>query len=341
MKIVLDIFGGDNSPYAPIDGAVDFLKDIRDDSVTVVLSGDEKLISDYLSQKQINDPRIEILHAPDEVTCHDEPTAVVRQKPESSMVRGIKAVAQGEADGLVSAGSTGALFAGSLSRIKRIPGIIRPCLPTEAPNLAGGYTVLCDSGANADCTPEFLLQFALLGSCYVRAMYGKEHPRVGLISNGTEDEKGNALTRDAHALLRQAQNINFVGNVEARELFTGDTDVFVCDGFTGNVVLKTIEGSIKVFGGMLKQEIMSSLISKLGGLLIKKSITNLKKRFDYREVGGAPLLGIRSCVIKAHGSSNARAFCMALHQAKKYIEHDVTGAISREISSLNTDDITE
>ena len=332
MRIILDIYGGDNSPYAPIDGAIEFLSLCTDESVHVVLCGDEKLIADYLTKKHVKSDRIEILHAPDEVTCHDEPTSVLRAKPESSMVKGIRTVADKEADGIVSAGSTGALFATSISRVKRIPGIARPCLPTEVPNLKGGYTLLCDSGANANCTPEFLLQFAQLGTCYMRAMHGIENPSVGLVCNGTEDEKGNELTREAHKLLAESDKINFAGNVEARELFSGDTDVFVCDGFTGNVMLKTIEGSIKTFGKMLKDEITSSLISKLGGLFIKKSIGRLKKRFDYREVGGVAILGLRGCVIKAHGSSNSRAFCMALMQAKNMIEKDVAGEVAKELS---------
>ena len=337
MKLVLDIYGGDNSPYAQIDGAVDFLHDC-DSFFSIILSGDENEIREYLQKKGISDKRIEILHAPDQVTCHDEPTSVVRQKPESSLVRAIQKVAAKEADGIVSSGSTGALFAGSLSRIKRIPGIVRPALPTEMPNLKGGYTLLCDSGANSDCTAEFLYQFGILGSCYMRAMYGLDNPSVGLIANGTEDEKGNALTKEANMLMREAPNINFIGNVETREMFSGDVNVFVCDGFTGNVVLKTIEGSIKTFGSMLKAEIMSSFTSKLGGLLIKGGLSRLKKRFDYREVGGAPLLGINGCVIKAHGSSDARAVYMALKQAKRYIENDVVGAVTKEIAAIHKDD---
>ncbi|MBQ9949624.1 MAG: phosphate acyltransferase PlsX [Clostridia bacterium] len=332
MKIVLDIYGGDNSPYAPIDGAVDFIR-CKDD-VTVILSGDENTIRSYLDSKGIHEKRLEILHAPDEITCHDEPTSVVRKKPESSMVRAVKCVADGEAQGVVSSGSTGALYAASLSRIKRIHGITRPALTPELPTVHGGHALLADCGANADCIPEFLTQFALMGTAYMRAIYGIESPRIALLSNGTEEEKGNALTREAHLLLKN-MNLNFTGNAEAREIFSGDADVYVCDGFTGNILLKTIEGTAKAMTTLLKAELMSSFKSKMGGLLIKTKMSNFKKKFDYREIGGSPLLGINGCVIKAHGSSDAKAYKNALEQAYTFIARDVKGEICRELEKLN------
>ena len=333
MKIALDIYGGDNSPYAPIDGAIQFIRNIKDDSVSVILTGDENLIKKYLEEKSVKTDRIEIVHAPDEITCHDEPTSIVRKKPESSMVKAIRCVADGEAQGVVSSGSTGALYAGSLSRIKRIRGITRPALTPELPTVTGGKILLVDSGANADCIPEFLTQFALMGNAYMKAIYGIQEPRITLLSNGTEDEKGNNLTCEAHALLREMP-INFIGNSEAREVFSGNADVVVCDGFTGNILLKSVEGTVKAVTVMLKAELMSSVKSKIGALLIKDKMKNFKKKFDYREIGGAPLLGINGCVIKAHGTSDAKAYEKALEQAYIFIKKDVVNEITAELDNM-------
>lgn len=332
MKIALDIYGGDNSPYAPIEGAAEFIKNFRDRTVSVILTGDEALINKILDEKKLSRERLEIVHAPDEITCHDEPTSIVRKKPDSSMVKAIKCVADGEAQGVVSSGSTGALYAGSLSRIKRIAGITRPALTPELPAVTGSKVLLVDSGANADCIPEFLTQFAVMGNAYMRALHGIEKPRIALLSNGTEDEKGNTLTREAHALLKDMP-INFLGNFEAREVFSGDIDVIVCDGFTGNILLKSIEGTVKAMTTLLKAELMSSFKSKLGGLLISDKMRSFKKKFDYREVGGAPLLGINGCVIKAHGTSDATAYRNALEQAYNFIATDVLGEITRELAA--------
>lgn len=333
MKIILDIYGGDNSPYAPIDGAIKFLNESRHNDVKIVLSGDESIIKDYLAKRQFNSHRLEILHAPDEVTCHDIPTQVVRQKPNSSMVQALRFVADKNAQGIVSSGSTGALYAGALLTIKRIRGITRPALTPLIPTVKDTQVLLIDSGANADCTPEYLAQFALMGDCYMQSVCGLKKPRIALVNNGTEAEKGNALTRSAYTLLSDMP-INFVGNIEAREALSGDADVLVCDGFTGNILLKSVEGTAKAFSTILKQELMSTLKSKIGALLIKNRMRNFKKRLDYRETGGAPLLGINGCVIKAHGSSDATAYMNALKQAYNFIYSDVVGRISNEISQV-------
>lgn len=337
MKIVLDIYGGDNSPYAPIDGAVRFIKENGHDDTIVILAGDEKLIKSYFSEKNYTFDGIEILHAPDEVTCHDEPTRALRKKPDSSLAKAILAVASGDAQGIVSSGSTGVLFAGSLEKIKRIRGITRPALTPLLPTLKGTQTLLIDSGANADCTPEYLAQFALMGSAYMHALLGISDPKVTLISNGTEDEKGNTLTLSAHKLLR-SMPINFIGNSEARDVLSGNADVLVCDGFTGNILLKTLEGSVKAVTTALKEELMSTRKSKIGALLIRDRMKSFKKKFDYRETGGAPILGINGCVIKAHGSSDATAYKNALEQAHSFIMRDVVGQITHAIANVKNND---
>ena len=333
MKIALDIYGGDNSPYAPIDGAAEFLKVHSGEDIKVLLSGDESLIRRYMSEKGYPTENIEILNAPTEITCHDDPMTAVRSMPDSSMMTAIKAVSEGKADAVVSSGSTGALYMGSILKLKRIKGVSRPALTPLLPTLKNTSTLLIDSGANADCKPEQLAQFAVIGSAYMQAFFGIESPRVALVCNGTEDEKGNVLTKEAHALIKDLP-INFVGNVESREALSGNVDVLVCDGFTGNVLLKSIEGTVKAFSSILQSELKSSFISMIGALLVKGRLSNIKKRFDYREVGGAMLLGLSGCVIKAHGSSDATAYKNALEKAKTFTEHDTIGIMTRKMESI-------
>lgn len=332
MRIVVDAFGGDNSPFAAVKGSINFLNQHSDLGVEIVLSGDEEVLKKEISKLEFSSDKLTILHAPEVISSHEQPSLAVKQKANSSMIKAINMVAAKEADCVVSSGNTGALLVGSLLKIKRISGIKRPALCPIMPTTNGSQVLLIDGGANVDCTPEQLVQFAIMGSKYMGGVNKLENPRIALISNGTEDEKGNELTKATNELLR-AMPINFVGNCECRDILFGDFDVCVCDGFVGNVILKTIEGSVSAFGSILKQELMSGYISKIAALFIKKNMKRFKKRFDYKEVGGAPLLGVNGGVIKAHGSSDDRAFYNAIIQAYKFVSGDVVAKITADMAS--------
>ena len=330
MKIAVDIFGGDNSPSALIDGCVDAAK-LYDD-VEFIFTGDERIITDYMSEKGYGSSRISIIDAPETITCGEQPTVAIKRKKNLSLVKALELVASKEADAFVSAGSTGAVLAGATLIVRRIKGVKRPALAPVMPTVKGPV-LLIDCGANVDCKPNYLQQFAVMGSAYMKKVCGIDAPRVGLINNGAEAEKGNELTKSAYKLLENT-DINFVGNCEARYTMTGDYDVLVCDGFVGNAVLKCTEGVARSVMSIMKQELMASPITKLGALISKSGFKRVKKRMDYTEYGGAPLLGINGCIIKAHGSSNAKAITSAIGQARSYCIGDVTAAIQRGIEAL-------
>ena len=330
MKIAVDIFGGDNSPSALIDGCVDAAK-LYDD-VEFVFTGDERIITDYMSEKGYGSSRISIIDAPETITCGEQPTVAIKRKKNSSLVKALELVASKEADAFVSAGSTGAVLAGATLIVRRIKGVKRPARAPVMPTVKGPV-LLIDCGANVDCKPNYLQQFAVMGSAYMKKVCGIDAPRVGLINNGAEAEKGNELTKSAYKLLENT-DINFVGNCEARYTMTGDYDVLVCDGFVGNAVLKCTEGVARSVMSIMKQELMASPITKLGALISKSGFKRVKKRMDYTEYGGAPLLGINGCIIKAHGSSNAKAITSAIGQVRSYCIGDVTAAIQRGIEAL-------
>lgn len=330
MKIAVDIFGGDNSPSALIDGCVDAAK-LYDD-VEFIFTGDERIITDYMSEKGYGSSRISIIDAPETITCGEQPTVVIKRKKNSSLVKALELVASKEADAFVSAGSTGAVLAGATLIVRRIKGVKRPALAPVMPTVKGPV-LLIDCGANVDCKPNYLQQFAVMGSAYMKKVCGIDAPRVGLINNGAEAEKGNELTKSAYKLLENT-DINFVGNCEARYTMTGDYDVLVCDGFVGNAVLKCTEGVARSIMSIIKQELMASPVTKLGALISRAGFKRVKKRMDYTEYGGAPLLGINGCIIKAHGSSNAKAITSAIGQARSYCIGDVTAAIQSGIEAL-------
>lgn len=330
MKIAVDIFGGDNSPSALIDGCVEAAK-LYDD-VEFIFTGDERIITDYMSEKGYGSSRISIIDAPETITCGEQPTVAIKRKKNSSLVKALELVASKEADAFVSAGSTGAVLAGATLIVRRIKGVKRPALAPVMPTVKGPV-LLIDCGANVDCKPNYLQQFAVMGSAYMKKVCGIDAPRVGLINNGAEAEKGNELTKSAYKLLENT-DINFVGNCEARYTMTGDYDVLVCDGFVGNAVLKCTEGVARSVMSIMKQELMASPITKLGALISKSGFKRVKKRMDYTEYGGAPMLGINGCIIKAHGSSNAKAITSAIGQARSYCIGDVTAAIQSGIEAL-------
>ena len=342
MRIILDAMGGDNAPQAPVIGALQAAKDF---GAQIILVGRGEEILSVMRAQGYNDlpEGIEIAHADEVVDMHDDPANVIRKKKNSSMVIGLKMLSDGLGDAFVSAGSTGALLTGATLIVKRVKGIRRAAMGPTMPNKAGGKTVILDCGANAECTPEFLLQFGLVGAIYAKKCLGVENPRIGLLNIGTEDTKGTPLQKEAYALLKDAGDrgiINFVGNTEARDVPMGAVDVIVCDGFAGNVLLKSIEGTAMFMGSLISKMFKKNILSKLSAALVMKDIKAFKKLLDYREIGGTPFLGIRKSVIKAHGSSDALAFRNAIHQAMNTpdISKELEEGLAMLSNKENTDD---
>ena len=315
MRIFVDAMGGDLAPQAPVEGTVEALR--RNPELTVTLAGIVPEIEKYLAGADDVRSRITLLDAPEVITNHESPVMGVRKKTKSATVMGMLAVRDKEADGFVSAGSTGAVLAGGMFRLGRIPGVERPALAPLMPN-GKGYFLLIDCGANVDCKPEYLTQF-------------------GIINIGAEDEKGNALVKDAFPMMAEAP-YHFVGSVEARDLFSDIADVCVADGFAGNLVLKTMEGVAMFMLKTMKQELMADTRSKIGAALAKPALRRLKHTLDYTEVGGAPLLGVQGAVVKAHGSSNAHAFSCAIDQAIKMVNGHVVEIIEKGVAKMNSQD---
>ena len=324
MRILIDAMGGDHAPNAIVQGAVDAAKEFN---VQVVLIGKGETILKSLSDLGLETlPKgVEIANADDVVDMHDDPATVIRTRKDSSMVVGMRMLAEGEGDAFISAGSTGALLSAATLIVKRVKGIRRAAFCPEIPT--DNKTLLIDCGANSECTPEFLLQFAYLGTVYAEQVQGKTNPSVGLLNIGAEETKGTALHQEVYGLLKKAHDqglINFAGNVEARDVPLGAVDVVVADGFSGNILLKSIEGTASFMAQMMKSMFKKNLLTKLSALACKSGIATLKKRMDYREIGGTMLLGITKPVIKAHGSSDARAIRSAVRQAMEAAKSDLT-----------------
>ena len=326
MKIFIDAFGGDYSPEEIVKGAITSVNLIPD--VEIILTGDKEKIENILKQENYSGDRIEIVHAPDVISNDESPTMAIRRKTESSLVKALTLLKErDDIIGMISAGSTGAVLSGGLFIVGRMQGVKRPALSPFLPTVTGGKTLLIDCGANVDCKPEYLVQFAIMGSIYVKAMLGIENPRVGLISNGVEDHKGNEQIHQTFELLKNTKDINFVGNMEAREMLSGDYDVLVADGFTGNVAMKSAEGTIKAFMQILKNEVADSgLKGKLGALMMKGVFKKIKARMNYTDVGGSPFLGLNKILIKSHGSSKAKTIYSCVLQVidiykSNYIEN--------------------
>ena len=336
MKIILDAMGGDLSPEAPVLGAIEAAKTYGAE-ITLVGRGQE--ILEVLRQHGVENlpAGVEIAHADDVVDMHDDPARVIHQRKNSSMVIGLKMLADGQGDAFVSAGSTGALLTGATLIVKRVKGIRRAAMAPSMPNKKGGKTVIVDCGANAECTPEFLLQFGIVGSAYAQNVLGIANPKVGLLNIGTEDSKGGELQKAAYALLKQAGEeglLNFVGNVEARGVPLGEVDVVVCDGFSGNVLIKSIEGTAMFMGSMLKRIFKKNALTKVGYLLCSSGVKEMMKMMDYREIGGTQFLGIKKPVIKAHGSSDALAFRNAVKQAMDAAECNISAELEEGLRAL-------
>lgn len=336
MKVILDAMGGDLAPEAAVLGALDANRDF---GAQVTLVGKSEEILEILRKSGCNNlpEGMEIAGAEDVVDMHDDPGKVIHQRKNSSMVIGLRMLAQGQGDAFVSAGSTGALLTGATLLVKRVKGIRRASMGPSMPNKKGGSTVIVDCGANAECTPEFLLQFGLVGSAYARKRLGVENPKVGLLNIGTEDSKGTQLQKDAYALLTEASQkglLNFVGNVEARDVPLGAVDVVVCDGFSGNVLLKSIEGTAMFVGSLMKKMFKKNALSKFGYLLCSSGVKDMMKLLDYHEIGGTQLLGIQKPVIKAHGASDRLAFRNAIRQALEAAENDITPELEEALALL-------
>ena len=330
MDILIDAFGGDNAPEEVIAGTIDALAE--KDGFRAVFVGKEEVISNLLTKYTFDKERVSIIDAPDVITCEEEPTVAVRRKPNSSICVAFKHLKEDEnAGAFVSAGSTGAVLVGATLKLGRIKGVNRPATSPILPTLIDGKNViLLDSGANADCKSINLIQFAIMGAAYAEAM-GVKEPKVALLSNGTEDEKGNMLIHETLPLLKQLKGINFVGNIEGRDILTGEYDVVVSDGFSGNIALKAIEGTVSMLLKILKNGINSSLKHKLGGLLLKDMFKDLKKKLDYNNHGGALFLGVNKAVIKAHGSSKRTAFKAAVLQAAHYATFNISNKITEKL----------
>ncbi|MEZ0482587.1 phosphate acyltransferase PlsX [Planococcus sp. SSTMD024] len=320
MKIAIDAMGGDNAPKEIIEGVKQALEAFSD--VEILLYGQEEKIDEYIKPQD----RLTIIHCTEVIEAEDDPVRSVRRKKDASMVRMAEAVKEGTADAAVSAGNTGALMSAGLFIVGRIDGVDRPALAPTLPTMDGKGFLMLDLGANADAKPEHLVQYAIMGSIYAEKVRGISNPTVGLLNIGTEEKKGNELTKAAFPLLKEAP-VNFIGNVESRDLLNGAADVVVTDGFTGNMVLKTIEGTAMNVFAMIKDVFMASTKTKIAAMLVKNDLSALKGMLDYSEYGGAGLFGLKAPVIKAHGSSNGTAFYNAIRQARTMVEHDVAGKI--------------
>lgn len=331
MRIILDGMGGDNAPGEIVRGAVEASKLIEDE---IVIVGDGDKIEFQLKKYKYSDEKISVKHASEVIENDDAPVRAVRRKKDSSMVVGLNMVKSGEGDLFISAGNTGALMAGALFNLGRIQGIDRPAIASIYPILGTKKpSLLVDAGANSECKPSNLLEFAMMGSIYMEKVLGRENPKIGLVNLGVEETKGSTLTKAAFGLLEKS-HLNFSGNIEAREVPLGGADVVVCDGFVGNVILKLTEGLAINIVNLLKKKFTENARAKMGAVLLSKKLRSLKEEFDYTEYGGAPILGVKGPVLKMHGSSNANAVKNSILKAIPFAEENVVGIISESVFEI-------
>lgn len=328
VVIALDAMGGDYAPEQTVKGAVEAVN--SSDEIRVILVGKQDMIAKELEKYEYAKEDIEVVHASEIIDMGDVPTVAIKDKKDSSLVVAMRLVREGKADALVSAGSTGALLVGGQLVVGRLKGIKRPPLAPFIPTTKG-FSLLIDCGANVDARPEHLVQFAQMGSIYYENVMGKKNPTVALLNIGTEEEKGNQLVKDTKPLMKECKNINYIGSVEARELVSGAADVIVCEAFVGNVVLKFFEGLALTLFGSLKEGLMSSTRTKLGALLVKPALKGLKNQFDTSSQGGAPLLGLKGLVVKAHGNSSSKEIEIALKQCISFKKQKINEKIKESI----------
>ncbi len=335
VKIVVDAMGGDFAPAEPVKGALEALS--ARENFSVIFTGDESLIAHELEKYKYDASRVEIVHCTEVITNDDVPTQAVRAKRDSSLVVGLRLLKEREdVGGFLSAGSTGAVLAGGIMHIGRIKGVLRPALCPGIPNVRGERTLLCDCGANAECKPQYLEQFGVMATAYARAALGIETPRVGLLTNGTEDHKGDPLHQEAFKLLSANKNINFVGNVEGRDIMYGDIDIAVADGFSGNIALKAVEGCGKTVAEVLNNEFRKNLGSKLAYVFARKQLKSLKYMLDYARLGGSVFLGLKQIVLKCHGNSKAKSIMPTVLQAVDAYEGKLVESISAMLAATET-----
>lgn len=324
MKIIVDAFGGDNAPAEIIKGSMLACEEYN---VDIILTGDKNKINECVNKNGIDLKKTEIVDAGEVITMHDDAKSVLKEKSDSSMAVGFRLLNEGRGDAFVSAGNTGAITVGATLITKRIKGVKRPAIASVMPS-AKKPILLMDCGANAECRAEFLYQFGLMGDLYMKHILKYDNPRIALANNGTEETKGTPLVREAYALMKNAP-YNFVGNIEGRQIPVGDADVIVADGFTGNLILKMYEGVAKVLMNGIKDAFMKNILSKLAYLGVKSGIDDMKKQFDYKEYGGAVMLGVKKPVIKAHGSADANTFKNAIKQAVWFLENNLISEMEK------------
>ena len=331
MKIAIDGMGGDNAPKAVVEGVIKSINEYQ--GIEYYITGPKEQIEDELKNYTYDKSLVKVVDAREIISPNEHPVMALKKKKDSSLYKALKLVKDKECDAVISGGSTGAFLAGCTLVVGRIKGIERPALAPIMPGKNGSFMIV-DAGANVDCKPNYLVQFAKMGKIYYQGVLGDENPSIGLVNIGAEEEKGNELTKAAHKLLKEEKDLNFVGNVEPRETSKGNTKVLVCDGFVGNTLLKMYEGVASTLLGMIKEEILASgLISKIGAVLLQPVFKTLKVKFDYKEVGGAPFLGVDGICIKAHGSSDGKAFKNAIRQTKTFYDNGVLEKIKEEIQN--------
>ena len=329
MKIAIDGMGGDNAPKAVVEGVVNAVKEYND--LEFYITGPEEIIKEELNKFSYSGDKIKIVDAKEVISTNEHPVMAIRKKKDSSLCKALNLVKDGTCDSVISAGSTGAFLAGCTFIVGRIKGVKRPALAPIMPGKNGPF-IIVDAGANVDCKPEYLVQFAYMGKEYYKGVFKEENPKVALVNIGAEAEKGNDLTKNTFGLLKEEQKLNFVGNIEPRDVSNGDMQVLVCDGFVGNTLLKMYEGTASNIMKIIKEEIFSSgITSKLGAVLLKPVFSKIGKRFDYKEYGGAPFLGVDGICIKAHGSSDGKAFKNAIRQAKVFYDNKVLEKIKEDL----------
>ncbi len=338
VKIVLDGFGGDYAPVETVAGAVKAIG--KNSDIVVVITGKEEEIKAELSKYQYNAEQIEIVNATEVIDNNESPTVAIRTKKDSSLVKAFDYANNNDAIGIVSAGSTGAVLTGGFMKFGRIRGIHRPACCPVFPSIKGNIISICDSGANMDCKPEYLEQFGVMASAYQNVL-GCENPKVALLNVGTEDHKGDTLTKEAFALLSARDDISFVGNIEARQMMGGEYDVIVCDGFAGNVLLKSAEGAMKGLLKTLKTEIKASFVSKIGALFMRKTFKKIKSQFDYSNYGGAVLLGCKKLLVKGHGNSKSDSIAACIGQVYSMHKGQLIEKITEKLGSVGVENTDE
>ena len=332
MKFILDAFGGDNCPNAVIDGIYMAEKKYKD--VGFIVTGDKAIIENYIKNNKYAFNNLEIVDAPEVISCNEAPTTAIRTKKNSSLVVALDMLKKDESiNALISCGSTGAILAGGFLKIGRIKGVSRPALAPCLPTKTGSNVIIIDCGANADCKPVNLCHFALMGSIYYKELFGVENPRVALVNIGTEEAMGNELIKETYPLMKKLP-INFVGNMEARDALSGDYDVLVCDGFTGNVLLKSTEGAVSLVMSELKSAFKSSIMSMIGAKLSMKAIKKIKNKLDYNKYGGSPFIGCSKTIIKSHGSSKEETILASIEQAYKYENAKINQKIADKVTEF-------